>query len=622
MSYDMQPEALNEREPDRQSNDYPALSDYGYIADCHSSALVSKAASIDWCCMPRVDSRSCFGRLLGWQQGGYCQIAPVGQYQTSRRYLPDTLVLETTFQTQHGTARLLDCFTVCEGGQSHPHQQLLRIVEGINGKVEFHVDVVPRFDYGAIKPWIRRHRHHHQDYYIAIGGSDGLLISGDVALSVQHRHDLTGFYTVTAGQRVHLSCLYRRPEALDGKHLVCPDIQTLDQRLEETIAWWRAWASQGRMEGHYAEQARRSAIVLKGLTNAPTGAIAAAPTTSLPEALGSSRNWDYRYTWIRDSVFTVRSLATLGYVKEADGFRRFIERSAAGSADEIQILFGVGGERRLYEYEIKELPGYRQTAPVRIGNAAERQLQLDVYGELLELAWTWHQRGNSPDDDYWEFLVGLVNAAAECWHQPDRGIWEIRGDPRHFVQSKVMCWAALDRGIKLVEELGREAPVATWRQARAEIRRTVETHGYDTERGVFIQAFGYPEMDAALLLLPLVGFVAYDDDRMMRTTDAIRQSLQEEGLLRRYTPDNDGLSGREGVFLPCSFWLAECLARQGRLDEAHRVFRRVVATANDLSLFSEEYDTQAEEMLGNFPQGLTHLSLIAAVVALTEMERD
>lgn len=603
-----------------QPSDYPALCDYGYIADCHSSALVSKAGSIDWCCMPRVDSGSCFARLLGWQQGGYCQIAPVGRYEASRCYLRDTLVLETIFQTQDGTARLLDCFTMCEGGQHHPYQQLLRIVEGIKGKVEFHVDIVPRFDYGAIKPWIRRHRHHHQDYYIAIGGSDGLMISGDLALTMKHRHDLIGSCTVEAGQRARLSCLYRLPEELDGRRLACPDIQTLDQRLDETIAWWRAWSSQGRMEGRYADQARRSAITLKGLTNAPTGAIAAAPTTSLPEALGSSRNWDYRYTWIRDSAFTVRSLAALGYVKEADGFRRFIERSAAGSAEEIQILFGVGGERRLYEYEIKELPGYRQTAPVRVGNAAEGQLQLDVYGELLELAWTWHQRGNSPDDDYWEFLVGLVNAAAKCWQQPDRGIWEIRGAPRHFVHSKVMCWAAFDRGIKLVEDLGREAPVTAWRQARAEVRCAVEARGYDAERGVFIQAFGYPEMDAALLLLPLVGFVAYDDERMIRTTDAIRQSLAEDGLLRRYAPDNDGLAGKEGVFLPCSFWLVECLARQGRLGEAHQVFQRVINTGNDLGLFSEEYDTRTEEMLGNFPQGWTHLSLIAATVALAEME--
>jgi pentatricopeptide repeat protein len=620
MEYDIQGRDLDGREPELQSSDYPALSDYGYIADCHSSALVSNDGSIDWCCMPRVDSRSCFGRLLGWQQGGYCQIAPVGQYETTRRYLHDTLVLETTFRTQHGVARLLDCFTMCKGGQLHPHQQLLRIVEGIKGKVTFQADLVPRFDYGAIKPWIRRHRHHQQDYYIAIGGSDGLMISGDLPLTMKHRHDLIGSCTVVAGQRAHLSCLYRRPEELDAGHLTCPAIQTLDQRLDETIAWWRAWSTQGRTAGRYAEQVRRSAITLKGFTNAPTGAIAAAPTTSLPEALGSSRNWDYRYTWIRDSAFTVRSLAELGYVKEADGFRRFIERSAAGSAEEIQIMFGVGGERRLYEYEIDNLPGYRQTAPVRIGNAAEGQLQLDVYGELLELAWTWHRRGNSPDSDYWEFLVGLVNAAAACWQQPDRGIWEIRGAPRHFVQSKVMCWAAFDRGIKLVEELGHEAPLAAWKQARADVRRAVEAHGYNAERGVFMQAFGYPEMDAALLLLPVVGFVAYDDERMIRTTDAIRQSLEEDGLLRRYAPDNDGLEGKEGVFLPCSFWLVECLARQGRLDEAHRVFQRVMATGNDLGLFSEEYDTQTKDMLGNFPQGLTHLSLIAAAVALTEME--
>ncbi len=596
---------------------YPPLRDYGYIADCHSSALVSRSGSIDWCCMPRVDSRSCFGRLLGWTQGGYCQIVPSVPYRVSRGYLEDTLVLETTFDAHGGKARLIDCFPMRRGGRQAPHHQILRVVEGVKGKVEFTIKVVPRFDYGAIRPWIRRYG---KEDHIAIGGSDGLLVSGDLRLHMEGRHDLGGTATVEEGRRVRLSLLHRRPEDLDSGLVESPAIEELDRRLEETINWWKAWSSRGRIAGPYASQVARSAIVLKGLSNAPTGAIAAAPTTSLPESPGGSRNWDYRFTWVRDSCFAVRSLVELGHGKEADGFRRFIERSAAGSAEEIQVLFGVGGERRLHEQEVTELEGYRGARPVRIGNAAEKQIQLDVYGELLDLAWRWHGLGNSPDDDYWEFLIELVNAAARLWKKPDRSIWEMRGEPRHFVYSKAMCWAALDRGIKLAEELGREGPIDHWKRVRAEILRAVEEKGYDARRGVFVQAFGCDEMDAALLLLPIIGFVDYRDERMVRTTEAIRKDLEEEGLLRRYKQGNDGMKGTEGVFLACSFWLAECLAHQGRLDEARRVFERVLAAGNDLGLFSEEYNTKTAEMLGNFPQGLTHLSLIAAARAIIRVE--
>jgi GH15 family glucan-1,4-alpha-glucosidase len=595
----------------------PPIRDYGYIADCHSSALISKSGSIDWCCMPRVDSRSCFGRILGWENGGYCQIVPSTPYQVSRRFLDETLVLETLFRTDTGEARLVDCFTMRRGGQHSPHQQILRTLEGTKGKVDFLVEIVPRFDYGAIRPWIRRYKEAH---YIAIGGSDGLLLSGDFPLSMRHRHDLVASCTTETGKRFHLSILYRKPEDLDAGLVKPPDIEELDQRLEETVAWWRHWASKSKIESPYARHARRSAIVLKGLTHAPTGAITAAPTTSLPESPGGSRNWDYRFSWIRDSYFTVRSLAELGHVKEADGFRRFVERSSAGSAEEIQVLFGVGGERRLHEYQIPELEGYRGAKPVRVGNSAEGQIQLDVYGDLLNLSWHWHLRGDSPDDDYWEFLVQLVNTAAEVWKNPDHGIWEMRGKPRHFVYSKAMCWAALDHGIQLAGRLGREAPVNEWRNVREEIRQTVEEHGYDRRRGVFVQAFDSAVMDAALLLLPTTGFVSYRDERMIRTADAILRDLEKDGLLRRYPAGNDGLEGEEGVFLSCSFWLAECLARQGRIKEAHQFFQKTISTGNDLDLFSEEYDTGRSEMLGNFPQGLTHLSLVAAVVALAEAE--
>lgn len=596
---------------------YPPISHYGFISDCHSSALVSKSGSIDWCCMPRLDSGSCFGRLLDWEKGGHCQIVPFGNHAASRRYIEDTLVLETTFRTDHGEARLLDCFTMHKGGARKPHQQILRIIEGTKGKIKFTIRIVPRFDYGTIKSWIRRYKGNN---YAAIGGSDGLLISNDFGCEMVDRHSLTGSCSVGKGERAHLSILYRRPEDIDRDLVEVPSIEELDLRLEETIAWWRAWSSRSTVKGPYADHARRSAVVLKGLSNAPTGAIAAAATTSLPESPRGTRNWDYRLTWVRDSSFTVRSLVEVGHVSEADGFRRFIERSAAGSADEIQILFGIGGERRIHEYEIKGLKGYREIRPVRVGNAAAGQMQLDVYGELLDLAWNWHGRGYSPDDDYWEFLVELVNAAAKHWKKTDRGIWEMRGTPRHFVLSKAMCWAALDRGIRLAKDLGRRAPLDRWSDAREEVRRAVEEKGFDARRGVFVQAFGRMEMDAALLLLPMIEFVDFKDERMVRTTDEVRASLEEDGLLRRYPAGSDEIEAKEGVFLACSFWLAECLARQDRLHEAHEVFDRALSTGNELGLFSEEFDTDTGEMMGNFPQGLSHLSLIAAAVAMAEVE--
>jgi GH15 family glucan-1,4-alpha-glucosidase len=593
---------------------YPPIADYGFISDCHSAALVSRDGSIDWCCMPRFDASSCFGRLLSWTKGGYCRIRPTGRYQASRRYLPDTLVLETVFECDGGKARLLDCMTVHEGGEHHPHRQILRILEGIEGKMQFAVEVDPVFDYGAVKPWIQERDH----YFVALGSNNGLLISSDGPLRMKHRHRLFGEWRIEEGRRAHLSILWRPPENLEEGLTAEPAIPELDDRLDETVDWWKNWLSQGSIAGDYAAAVTRSAIILKGLSYAPTGAIIAAATTSLPEAVGGSRNWDYRFSWIRDSYFTVRSLAELGFVKEADGFRRFVERTAAGSADDIQVFFGVGGERRLSERQLDDVEGYRRSRPVRIGNAAERQRQLDVYGELLGLAWIWHRQGQSPDDDYWEFLVSLINQAARNWIYPDRGIWEMRCRPRHFVQSKVMCWSALDRGIRLARETGRDGPLDEWRRQRDKIRKAVEERGCDHQRGVFVQAFNFPAMDASLLLLPMTGFVDYRDERMIRTADAVREELEQDGLLRRYAADSDELDDIEGVFCCCSFWLAECFARQGRREEARRVFERAMTLGNDLGIYSEEYDPRTGEMLGNMPQGLTHLSLIAAAVAIAD----
>lgn len=609
---------MNEKDQKREQVPYPPIGDYGYISDCHSSALISKSGSIDWCCMPRLDSSSCFARILGWENGGYCQITPKAEYKVSRKYIENSLILETTFETDKASARLIDCFTMKRGGEHNPHRQILRIIEGIEGTTEFNLVVRPRFDYGAIRPWIRQI---NKNSCAAIGGSDGLMITGDIDLMLEGRHHCGGNFTINKNERKHLSIIYHPPEELDAQLKKIPDIDELERRLKKTREWWERWISHGNFEGKYREQARRSAMVLKGLSNAPTGAIAASPTTSLPESPGGSRNWDYRFTWIRDSAFTVRSLAELGYNKEADGFRRFIERSAAGSAEELQILYGIGGERRLFEKEIPELEGYGGARPVRIGNAAVSQLQFDVFGELLDLSWHWHRRGNSPDDDYWEFMVELINRTIKLWRQPDKGIWEIRGKPRHFVLSKAMCWVALDRGIKLACDLKHECPVEEWQKARDIIRKLIEDKGYDNKRGVFLQAFDHPIMDASLLLLPIFDFIDYSDERMIRTTDAIREDLDENGLIRRYASGSDSLKGDEGVFITCTFWLVQCLAKQGRLDEAIKYFERASATANELGLFSEEYDTKNNQMLGNFPQGLTHLSYIFAINTLEECHK-
>jgi GH15 family glucan-1,4-alpha-glucosidase len=581
-------------------------------------ALVSGCGSIDWCCMPRVDAPSIFGRLLDWAKGGHCSVAPSDTAATSfQSYLDDTLVLETTFRTEGGEARLIDCFAMHTGGRTQPHLQLIRILEGVRGRVDFRIEVVPRFDYGEVKPWIRRHS---ARVYSAIGGNDGIMIASDAVLEPdQYAHELCGEVSIRAEERVRLSVSFVRPEDLEFEIPEVVDAAELDHRLEETVRWWRRWTKQISIEGSHRAGVVRSAIVLKGLTFAPTGAMAAAATTSLPEVLGGERNWDYRYSWIRDSALSVRSLTTIGADDEADGFRRFIQRSAAGSAHDLQIMYGLGGERRLTEIVLDKLDGYAHSRPVRIGNAASQQLQLDAYGTLLDLSWRWHRRGHSPDDDYWRFILELVDVAAERWSEPDHGIWEMRGRPQHFVHSKVMCWTALDRGISLATECLRKAPTPRWKRVRKQIREAILSKGIDKRREVFVQSFNSKQLDAALLMLPMVGFVQFDDPLMVRTTDAIVADLLDNGLVLRYRVQHtdDGLTGEEGTFLACSFWLAEVLAGQGRLDEANGVFDRAASTSSELGLFSEEYDCKNELMLGNFPQALTHLSHIAAAAALS-----
>ena len=599
-------------------SEYPPIANYALISDCHSMALVERNGSIDWCCMPRVDSASCFGRLVDWEHGGYCSIAPVERHSSVRSYIEGTMVLSTIFSSRGGEARLIDCLVIAEDAASNPRCQLLRVVEGVRGKVDFQLDLEIRFDYGEVKPWLR---YHGQHLYSALGGSNGLLIASDVELDRRGRHDLTRRFSVRAQERIRLSIEYMTPTRLTSTHLESPKPQDLDSRLDETIKWWQGWSAQVSLEGTYRPGVVRSAIVLKALSQNRSGAIVAAATTSLPETPGGRRNWDYRYSWIRDSSFSVRSLTAVGCDREADSFRQFIQRSAAGSAEDLQVMYGVEGERRLNEIELA-LEGYRGSQPVRVGNAAATQLQMDSYGELLELSWRWHLRGHSPDDDYWRFLYDLVEMAIDRWQQPDQGIWETRGEPQHFVHSKVMCWAAVDRGLKLGEQCLRKVPEQRWRRARAQIRKAVEQDGYDPKRRTFVQAFGSPNLDAALLLIPSVGFVDYHDEKMLGTVAAIRSELVEGGLVLRYQTEKtaDGVGGKEGSFLACTFWLAECLAHQGRLEDALDAFERALGTSNDLGLFAEEYDTHAGEMRGNFPQGLTHLSHIAAAVALTELQ--
>ena len=592
----------------------PPIADYALIGDCHTAALISSDASIDWCCMPRFDSGSCFGRLLDHDHGGYCAVTLDGETSSrSSRYLEDTLVLETLLEGAQGTVKVTDFFAMREGGALNPRRELIRIVECERGTVDMSIEIDARFDYGAVRPWLRRTS---AEVFTAIGGDDGLLVWSDGTLQ-RREHSLIAHKRLRTGSRLRLLLRFVRPHLLE-REPERVDAAQIDARLDETAKWWRSWRARMTTDGPDQRAAIRSALTLKALSYAPTGAFVAAATTSLPETLGGERNWDYRYSWVRDSSLSARALAELGCEREANGFRRFIVRSAAGHADDLQILFGIGGERRIGEEQL-DLPGYRDSRPVRIGNGAAGQLQLDVYGEILNLAWRWHGRGHSPDDDEWRFFADIIDTVLERWAEPDRGIWEWRGKPRHFVHSKACCWAAVDRGLRLAEECARKAPTRRWQQARQEIRDAIEARGYDKNRGVFVQSFDEAGLDAALLLLPVVGFVEFDDPRMLRTTDAVREELDANGYLYRYRTD-DELPGNEGAFLACSFWLAECYAQQGRLSEAREVFDRAIGAASPLGLFSEELDPGTGELLSNYPQTLTHLSHITAMVALTQAE--
>jgi GH15 family glucan-1,4-alpha-glucosidase len=550
--------------------------------------------------------------MLDWNRGGYFAITPVGRYRVRREYQPESLILVTTFTTRTGEARLVDFFAMRSGGRLHPRRELIRVVHGVRGQVRFDVTLVPRFDCGEVKPWIYASG---AGAHSAVGSNTGLRIFGDVPLRPGDDHDLRAEVEVRPGERFHLGLQFFRPDETRKPRSARQDIADMKAHYLETRRWWRDWTDKVRYRDGHGVSIMRSAITLKALSYAPTGAIAAAVTTSVPERVGGERNWDYRFCWIRDSIFTVRALNTLGLGAEADGVRRFIQRSAAGNASELQVMYGVDGKRRLTELTLKSLEGWRGSRPVRLGNAAYDQFQLDMYGMIVQLSCRWSEHGVAPESDYWDFLVEIVESALAKSHLPDRGIWEIRSRPRHFVHSKVMCWAAVDGGISLAEKYLLAAPLERWRHERDRLRLNIETHGVDAQRGIFVESYASKKVDAALLLLPGTNFVAFDDPRMIKTVQAIQDELSWDGLILRYKGE-DGLRGREGVFLACTYWLVECLARQGQRRQALQVFKRANAAANDLGLFAEQYAPQRREMLGNFPQGLTHLAHISAALAL------
>jgi GH15 family glucan-1,4-alpha-glucosidase len=664
---------VDERNSD-QSNDrapaaqYAPISDYALVGDCHGAALVGRTGSIDWACPRRFDAGSIFGRLLDAQHGGFFAISPVARFESKRQYVPDTMVLETRFETADGEVRVTDALAMRSGGRSHPLRQLLRVVECVRGSVELDVVIEPRFDYGSLRPWLHRHdargdHRHGADFdpaadadraslvaetrrpgaeyeesgeggaesaindgprlFSAVGGDEAIVVSTDLALEVDAKAvTIGGRVRVSAGERRFVSLVWHPAHAIDLRAVAADEA---GRRLDETIEWWRAWVSKGAREsGPYADAVQRSALVLKALTTAPTGAIIAAPTTSLPERIGGDRNWDYRYCWVRDAAFTIAALHEVGHEEVATGFRRFLARSAAGHADDMQILYGCYGERRMAEVELRHLSGYKNSAPVRVGNGAAEQRQLDVYGEFVNAFWSSHRVGDPVGNGTWKFLRSLVNTATTAWRQPDQGLWEIRGDPRHFVYSKVMCWVAVDRGIRLATEMGRQAALARWTPARDEIRAAIYRQGIDPARGCFVQSFGSMELDASLLMLPLVGFIDARDPLMLATVAAIEKELVVDGFVRRYRPEcvNDGVGGGEGTFLMCTFWLVDVLALQGRLDDARALFERLLALANDVGLYSEQYDTSTAQMIGNFPQAFTHVALINSAHVLARAAKS
>jgi alpha,alpha-trehalase len=597
---------------------YPPIAEYALIADCHSCALVSLDGSIDWCAFHRLAARPVFARILDWSKAGFFRIAPLDDdYVPTRRYLPGTNVLETTFTSERGTLVLTDFFSYRvhapnEGLDAHPDHQLIRIARCTAGEVPVKVKLVPRFDYGLTTP---RLEVVDSGLVVVYGGADALVLQSELPFGDAEKSATTGNRTLSAGEEAFVVLTFQLPHELTPERLTADEVMA---KLDATATTWKAWSDRCAYDGPYREQVVRSALVLKALTNAPTGAIVAAATTSLPEEIGGERNWDYRFSWLRDSALTLNALFALGYDREAHEYMAWLRRTTAGRAQELQIMYGVGGERLLPEVELTWLEGYRGSRPVRIGNGAAQQFQLDVFGELLDTAWLYRKRGGEIHDVFWELLRDVADVVAERWSEPDNGIWEIRGEPRHFTYSKVMAWVAVERVIKLAELDGREADLPRLNALRDEIRSLVEREGVDPATGAFTQSLGDGgKHDASNLMIPIVGFVPHDDPRARATAERIADELSADGFVYRYLADGvDGLSGEEATFAICSFWLVECLARAGETERARALFERLLGFCNDVGLLAEEIDPHGGELIGNFPQAFSHLGLIQAAIAL------
>ncbi|WP_432934695.1 glycoside hydrolase family 15 protein [Microbispora sp. CA-135349] len=577
------------------------IEDYGLLGDLHTAALVGRDGSIDWLCLPRFDAPACFAALLGDERAGFWRLAPAaGGLCTRRRYRGDSLVLETEWETPEGSVRVIDAMP--PRGEA---ADVVRVVEGVSGRVPMRMALRLRFDYGHIVPWVRQ-----QDGRLeAVAGPDAAWLATPVPLRGE---DMTTYaeFEVSAGQRVPFVLTYRpsherRPRPVDA-----------DKALADTEAYWTSWMRGFRYEGRWEEAVRRSLVVLKALTYAPTGGIVAAVTTSLPEQPGGPRNWDYRFCWLRDATFTLQALLGTGFVAEAKAWREWLLRAAAGDPADLQIMYGIDGTRRLPEYTIDWLAGYEGSAPVRVGNAASGQFQLDVWGEVLDGLHLARTAGIHADEPAWDLQRALLDFLEGHWDDPDNGLWEVRGDRRHFVHSKVMAWAGLDRAVRAVERFGLDGPVDRWRATRDKIHAEVCDRGYDPGRGTFTQFYGSQGLDAALLLIPRVGFLPWDDPRVAGTVEAVRRELCSDGFLLRYQPQADGnvdgLPGVEGAFVTCTFWLADALYGIGRRREAHELFERLLSLRNDLGLLSEEYDPVAGRQLGNTPQAFSHVGLVNA----------
>ncbi|AVH98164.1 MULTISPECIES: glycoside hydrolase family 15 protein [Streptomyces] len=589
------------------------IEDYALIGDMQTAALVCRDGSVDWLCLPRFDSHAIFAGLLGTEEHGFWRVAPAGPEDAEpapadrRRYRGDSLILESEWDTPRGTVRVTDFMPPRDGAP-----QLIRIVEGVSGRVPMRSALRMRFSYGRIVPWV----HKVGDRTVAVAGPDSVWLDAEAET---HGEDLTTYseFTVGPGERVALTISWQ------PSHKEPPALPDPEGALEATADFWREWVDHCTYHGPYREAVVRSLITLKALTYAPTGGIVAAPTTSLPEEIGGVRNWDYRYTWLRDAAITLSSMLRTGYREEARAWRDWLLRAVAGDPENLQIMYGIAGERELGEAELDWLPGYEGSTPVRVGNGAANQLQLDVYGEVTEALHLAHMTGLSRNDYASLLQLKLIEYLEKNWDQPDEGIWEVRGPRRHFVHSKVMAWVAVDRTIKLIESGDANGPLERWRELRDEIHRDVCEKGYDKERNTFTQSYGSRELDASLLLIPQMGFLPPDDKRVIGTIEAIQRELStEDGFVLRYPTAGeeagvDGLEGDEGAFLACSFWLADDLAMIGRVDEARTLFEKLLALRNDLGLLAEEWDPRLQRQVGNFPQAFSHVPLIDTALRLT-----